>query len=136
MTKNTDQSMNDVPLGAIGKVLGLRVEPPKMQDGEEVRWWSRANMVQQRVRSVGGKLYLTDRRLVFERSRIESFLAGKEWSANLAELVVASEEGRRRIKVEQGDGRVEAFIVRSPRESAEVVNRAIRAAPSTSNNSS
>jgi hypothetical protein len=93
-------------------------------------------MVQQRVRSVGGKLYLTDRRLVFERSRIESFLAGKEWSANLAELVVASEEGRRRIKVEQGDGRVEAFIVRSPRESAEVVNRAIRAAPSTSNNSS
>jgi hypothetical protein len=76
---------------------------------------------------VGGRLYLTDRRLVFGRNRAESHLGGKEWSADLGELASASSGGRRSIRVEHDDGRVEKFIIGGPRDSAETVDRAIRA---------
>lgn len=84
-------------------------------------------MMQQRLRAVGGRLYLTDRRLVFGRNRVESHLGGKEWSANLGELVSASPGDRRSIRVERNDGRVEKFIIGAPGDSAEIVECAIRA---------
>jgi len=88
-------------------------------------------MVQQRVRSVGGRLYLTDRRLMFGRSRAESLVGGKEWSAALPSLASASATGKRTIAVEDATGRVERFLVKSPEESAETIDQAIRAAASS-----
>jgi hypothetical protein len=126
MTTHLDQ-LDDAPLGRVGKILGLRVVPPELLSGEVVEWSARANMVQQRVRAVGGRLYLTDRRLVFGRNRAESHLGGKEWSADLGELASASSGGRRSIRVEHKDGRVEKFIIGAPRDSAETVDRAVQA---------
>ena len=84
-------------------------------------------MVQHRIRFVVGRLYLTDRRLVFARNRFESATGGKEWSADLSELASASVGGRRAIRIELTDERVERFIVASPHDSAEIVDRTIRA---------
>lgn len=126
MTTDPDH-IDDPPPGRIGKILGLRVVPPELFDGESVVWSAKANMVQWRVRAVGGRLYLTDRRLVFARNTAESHLGGKEWSAGLGKLASASSGGRRSIRVECKDGRVERFIIDSPPESAETVDHAIRA---------
>lgn len=126
MKVDLDHLVDDVPLGRVGKILGLRVVPPELLSGEAVEWSARANMIQQRVRAVGGRLYLTDRRLVFARNKAESHLGGKEWSADLGELASASPGGRRSIRVERNDGRVERFIIGSPHKSAETVDRAIR----------
>lgn len=126
MKTDSGHLVDDVPLGRVGKILGLRVVPPEMLSGEAVEWSARANMIQRRVRAVGGRLYLTERRLVFGRNRAESHLGGKEWSADLGELASASCGGRRSIRVERKDGRVERFIIGSPQDSAETVDRAIR----------
>lgn len=80
------QPTNDVPLGTAGKVVGLGVVPPDLQRGEEIRWSARANRMQNRVRAVGGRLFLTDNRLIFGRSKLESLLGGREWSASLRAL--------------------------------------------------
>jgi hypothetical protein len=126
MQANSDQLAGDVPFGVIGKLLGLRIVPPQTESGELVAWSARANMVQRRVRAVGGRLYLTDRRLVFGRSRTESFLGGKESSANLGDLASASAGGKRTIRVECEDGRVERFVIDSADHSARVIDKAIR----------
>jgi hypothetical protein len=127
MNTDLDHLADDVPLGRVGKILGLRVVPPELLSGEAVKWSARANMIQQRVRAVGGRLYLTDRRLVFGRNKAESHLGGKEWSVDLGQLASASSGGRRSIRVERNDGRVERFIIGSPHNSAEIVDRAIHA---------
>jgi hypothetical protein len=118
---------DDIPLGRFGRLLGLRVVTPKLLSDEVVEWSARANMIQQRIRAVGGRLYLTDQRLVFGRSKVESRLGGKEWSADLSELAAASSSGRRSIRIAGRDGLVVKFIIGSPRSSAETVDRAIRA---------
>jgi hypothetical protein len=127
MNTDRDHLTEDVPLGRSGKILGLRVVPPELLSGEAVKWSAKANMMQQRIRAVGGRLYLTDRRLVFGRNKAESHLGGKEWSADLGELASASSGGRRSIRVERNDGRVERFIIGSPQGSAETLDRAIHA---------
>jgi hypothetical protein len=127
MNADRDQLAEDVPLGRFGTILGLRVVPPELLSGEAVRWSARANMMQQRVRAVGGRLYLTDRRLVFSRSKAESHLGGKEWSANLEDLASVSSRGRRSIRVERNDGRVERFIIGAPQDSAYTLDRAVHA---------
>lgn len=133
MATDLDQLAGDVPLGAVGRLLGLRIVSLEMQDGKEVRWSARANMVQQRVRSVGGRLHLTDRRLMVGRSRAESLVGGKEWSAALPSLASPSAMGKRTISIEDATGRVERFLVKSPEGSAETIDRAIGAAASSWN---
>jgi len=85
--------------------------------------------MQRRVRAVGGRLYLTDRRLIFRRSRLEALLGGKEWSASLAELsCVLPQEHARSIHVETAGGGVERFLIGAKQESAEIIGKAIRGA--------
>lgn len=119
----------DVPLGMAGRLFGLRVTDPQLQAGEQIRWSARANRMQRRVRAVGGRLYLTDRRLIFGCSKLEARLGGKEWSAPLAELAYATPQNRvRAIHVGTADGGVERFVVGSKKESAEIIEMAIREA--------
>lgn len=84
----------DIPLGIIGRLFDLRVIDPELQAGEQLRWSARANRMQLRVRAVGGRLYLTDLRLIFGRSKLEAFLGGKEWSAPPVELASATPQDR------------------------------------------
>lgn len=117
----------DGPLGVIGKLFGLGVITPEFQAGEQIRWSARANRIQRRVGAVGGRLYLTDRRLIFGCSKLEGLLGGKEWSAPLVELASATPQDHvRTIHVGTADGGVERFVIGSKQESAEIIDGAIR----------
>jgi hypothetical protein len=47
----------------VGQAFGLRVREPPFEEGEKVRWEARANRFQNGIRAIGGRIYLTDRRL-------------------------------------------------------------------------
>ena len=124
------QIQSDVPLGSVGRLMGLRVVPPKLQAGEEVKWSERANRLQRRLRAVGGRLFLTNDRLIFGRNKLEALLGGSEWSAPLSELASASVNGGRMkiVRVEKRDGSIERFRIADANQSAAVISAAIRGA--------
>lgn len=123
----SNQVENDVPLGILGRLVGLRVVPPELHAGEEIRWSVRANRLQQKVRSVGGRLYLTNNRLMFCRNTLESLLGGRKWNAQLSELTSATTAGcMRTIRVDLADGGVQRFIVPNKEQSAAIIDAAIR----------
>jgi hypothetical protein len=127
MAAEIEQAVDDVPLGPVGRLMGLRVVPPELQSGEQLVWSARANRMHG-LRAVGGRLFLTNRRLIFARTRAESLLRGKVWSAELGELASASKYGWRKMAVERADGETERFVVVGPEECATILDRAIRAA--------
>jgi hypothetical protein len=132
------QMVSDVPLGLIGKLMGLRVVPPELEAGEEVVWSKRANRFQNRLRAVGGRLFLTDHRLIFGRSKLERLLGGKEWSAPLSVLVSASttESRLKVVRIEKADGGTDRFRIPNADQSAAVIDAAIKEANSAAPRSS
>jgi hypothetical protein len=119
----------DKPFGVAGQLLGLRVREPKFEEGEEVRWEARANRFQQRMRSVGGRIYLTDRRLVFAPTKFEERIAGRAWSARLSSLDRAFVHGLMKlVHVVANDGEKQRFVIGSRVESAATINAAIQTA--------
>lgn len=79
--------MPDAPLGPIGEMIGLGVDDPEFPPDEIVVWAAKANRFQG-IRAVGGRIYLTDRRLVFAPNDFErgipDLLAGGYLSRKLA----------------------------------------------------
>lgn len=60
-----------------------------LHPGERVVWHALANRGADNTRQVGGRLYLTDRRLVFEPALLERVTQERPWEAPLAGLEVA-----------------------------------------------
>jgi hypothetical protein len=99
---------------------------PKLQPGEEIVWSARANRAQG-GRAVGGKLYVTDRRMMFAPNRIEQRLKGCEWSCSVGavrEIGVKQRGGnpfsggvRRRLRVALAE-KDELFVVDDPHDAA------------------
>lgn len=119
----------DNPLGAAGRTLGLGVREPLFEDGEQVRWEARANRFQHKIRAIGGRLYLTDRRLVFAPNKFEERVAGRAWSARLADLERAFVAGpMKTVRVVAHDGEEQRFVLRPQAESAATIDAAIQAA--------
>jgi hypothetical protein len=120
---------SDTPLGPIGKLLGLSVDAPDFASKETVVWDAKANRFQAWVRSIGGRIYLTDRHLVFAPNRFEKKVAGQAWSAPLADLERAFVKGpMKTVRVVSRAGAEEKFVIWPRDESAERIDRAIRAA--------
>jgi hypothetical protein len=120
---------SDKPYGIAGRALGLRVREPTFEEGEEVRWEARANRFQQKVRAIGGRIYLTDRRLVFAPSKFEEKTAGQAWSARLVDLDRAFVHGPlKTVRVMAKDGEMHRFVIWPRVESAATIDAAIRAA--------
>ena len=119
----------DKPFGVAGQVLGLRVREPTFEEGEEVRWEARANRFQQKIRSIGGRIYLTDRRLVFAPHKFDEKLGGRAWSARLSDLDRAFVRGLlKNVRVVAKDGEMHRFVIWPRVESAEKIDAAIQAA--------
>ena len=89
--------------------------------GEIVRWSGLANRIQGN-RAVGGKLFLTNYRFLFNPHLIDYIFFGKKWNVNLQEVLMISKEPsdganpfngslRARLKIDMRDGRTELFIV-------------------------
>lgn len=107
----------------------MRVREPPFEEGEEVRWEARANRFQQRFRSIGGRIYLTDRRLVFAPTKFEEKVAGRAWSARLADLDRAFVQGLlKTVRVVANDGEKHRFVIWPRVESAATIDAAIQAA--------
>jgi hypothetical protein len=120
---------SDIPFGLLGRLLGLRVREPALEPGEEIRWEARANRFQQKIRSVGGRLYLTDRRLIFAPTNFETRIGGKAWTSRLLDLEQAfSDRSIRSVRVVTKDGDGQRFVVGQKAETAATIDAAIRAA--------
>lgn len=91
---------------------------------EQVLWSQGANRIQPSGRAVGGKLFLTDRRLVFCPHWVDGATGGKTWEVSLATVAAvgtAEKRGRReRLRIELADGDEQLFVVNRV---AEVVSR-------------
>jgi hypothetical protein len=85
------------------------------QPQEEVVWSQGANRIQPSGRAVGGKLFLTDRRLVFCPHWVDGATGGKTWDVGLVEVTAvgtAAKGGRReRLRIKLADGEEQLFVV-------------------------
>ena len=96
--------------------------------GEEVAWSRAANRMQG-SRAVGGKLFLTDQRILFCPHRVDGLLRGKPWSVDIgavSEIGVepkgsgkASKLGgglRDRLRIRTADAGEDLFVVKKLEE--------------------
>lgn len=107
-----------------------------IEPGETVVWTRLANH-SLGARAVGGKLYLTDRRLLFRPHILERhFYSGKEWSAPRSELSgfeVKRRGGanpfngslRSRLRATLREGEPQLFVVWRPERDARQLNEAL-----------
>jgi hypothetical protein len=83
--------------------VGVWVPHPPLEAGGVVRWRKNANRKQGATRAVGGRLFLTDRRLLFQPSRFDQALRGEFWSTALDQVRDISVEDRDRQKANERD---------------------------------
>jgi hypothetical protein len=77
--------------------MGIVFRSLHLMDSEKLLWEKFANRTQGR-RSVGGRLYLTNTRLIFQPHRLDAALNGQSWIAPLnqiQEVVVEPPDGGR-----------------------------------------
>ncbi len=88
-------------------------------------------------RAVGGCLYLTDRRLIFEPDRVDAAMRGRPWSASLASIKAVGTDApngnlfsggvRTRLRLDLNYECSEYFVVNGVQEVVEVIGRAVQA---------
>jgi hypothetical protein len=108
-----------------------------MED-EVVRWKQAANRTQNSGRAVGGRLFLTDERILFEPHRLDARTGGKPWGAALTAIVRVGTESadgnpfsgglRTRLRLDLSDGNAEFFVVNHMDSLREVIETGIRKA--------
>lgn len=108
--------------------MGFWVGRPVLHVGEAVRWSPPANR-DQGGRAVGGRLFVTQSRMVFQPNRIDALFGGKNWECDLDEIDsfgTVPRDGnpfsggvRNRLRVETSDGDVERFVIRDPEIAAQ-----------------
>jgi hypothetical protein len=105
--------------------MGFWVARPYLRSGETIVWRVAANRQQSASRAAGGRLFLTEKRLLFQPNRLDSVLRAAYWSVPIADIVdvdVAARQPalplfgraaalRNRLKVVQKDGDVDLFVV-------------------------
>jgi hypothetical protein len=105
--------------------MGMWIRDPDLLPGEEVLWRRNANREQSQLRQVGGRLFVTRRRILFVPIRLDDATGGAQWDRPLADVsavtVQPSERAapffghtarlRRRLRVELKDGSLEIFVV-------------------------
>jgi hypothetical protein len=60
--------------------MGLWFRGPTLLPNETVLWRARANHQQSALRVVGGRLYATETRIVFQANRPDARMGGSDWS--------------------------------------------------------
>ncbi len=110
--------------------MGLWVGKPRLKNGERLEWKKNANRQQGPIRAVGGRLYLTNERLIFSPNRVDRITRGESWQTSLTEITEIGLEStglRKRLSVAAGEN-TDLFVVNSP---GECVNRIRNALEST-----
>lgn len=114
--------------------MGLWIRAPRLADSETLLWKRLANRTQG-GRAIGGALYLTEQRLLFQPHRIDALTGGKAWSAPLASILAAGTEARNgdpfsgglrtRLRLDIAGSGPELFVVNKIDEVIEKITRAI-----------
>lgn len=114
------------------------VGSPNLRPGEEILWRRNANYEQAALRYLGGKLFLTDRRLIFLPHRLDEATGGRSWACELTDISAVGVEPaqlsapffglaarmRRRLRVEMRSGQNEFFVVNRVNEAVERIRSA------------
>jgi hypothetical protein len=108
--------------------MSFLVSSPSLSDGETVRWSLSANRAERWWYASGGKLFVTDRRILFQPNRLDSLFGKQTWECPLSR--VKKIEGvdrsgtealaggsRRRLAIGTPEG-VELFVVRDSSRTA------------------
>jgi hypothetical protein len=100
--------------------MGFWLEQLKLESGETIRWKSSAGRAMNRWITSGGRLVVTDRRVLFQPNRFDIATGKKPWECPLGsivdieaigrELAVAAGGSRRRLGIKTSSG-VEIFVV-------------------------
>ncbi len=145
----TDESSSEGRvLGGVLSFLGMPDETDlATRDGETIRHSETGNRTQNRRRAVGGRLWVTDRRLVFRPHDFDDGLAGKGRDVPLDDVETVDTEPssldpvrfvqrpldalfggglRTRLRVETVDGETDLFVVSDPEAAAEEIRSARR----------
>lgn len=105
--------------------MGWWVGVPAVAQGETLLWNFAANREQTINRSVGGRLFVTQHRLIFQPNRLDVLFQAESWSAELADIREVGKSPRRptipflgrtaanrnRLKIVQAGGDVDLFVV-------------------------
>jgi hypothetical protein len=101
--------------------MGFYFVEPDLLPGETVRYTYAANRANS-WRSIGGRLSVTDKRMVFRPHRVDALFHAQPWSCRLqdvasvnvaAKQLNAKEMGvRNRLQITLQDGHQEKFLVR------------------------
>lgn len=103
----------------------MTIDAPKnvpLAEGESVQTRRWANRTQSNLRAAGGRLYLTNQRVIFCPHAFDAALAGEYWWAQLADIVEVGKAKRdlrqlyggglrTRLKIVLRDGTTELFVV-------------------------
>jgi hypothetical protein len=114
------------------------VAKPKLQPGERLLTKFVANREQSFYRQVGGCLFLTDRRLIFQPNRFDRVLSGEQWAVELPAIehvvvfpgswrsvpLAGQAAGfRRRLEIRQTSGDVDLFVVNRVKNAVRRIQR-------------
>lgn len=105
--------------------MGSWIDEVELAPGEQLVWKRLANRQQGAYRVVGGRLILTNQRLVFTPHKLDGATGGESWSRDLGRisrvaieprhlglpLVTPNVGLRRRLRIEEHDGTVNVFVV-------------------------
>jgi hypothetical protein len=102
--------------------MGILQIHPDLAPGEEVRWKAYANRVLSDSTTAGGRLFVTDRRVLFQPNRVDRRLGRKAWESPL-EAVTEVETVGRDARLFAGGPRKRLGIKNTDGEEVFVVNR-------------
>lgn len=100
--------------------MGFWLAEPKLEVGETIRWQSAAGRSLNRWITAGGRLIVTDRRVLFQPNRFDAATGKKPWECPLAavtgfkevdrDVTTLAGGSRKRLGIQNPDG-VEMFVV-------------------------
>jgi len=108
----------------MNKIGSWWLAPMEAQAHEQVQWSALANHTQGPLRSISGRVYLTNQRLLFCPNRLDHSLGSRNWAVDLQEIAgvdrhprggdvmsILGGGGRDRLRVTLRSGPSELFIV-------------------------
>jgi hypothetical protein len=115
--------------------MGIWIAGPALAGSEAVTWQHLASRAQSERRDVGGRLYLTTTRLLFEPSRLDALTGGRRWTAPLDSIrsvsvkswreVVFNRSKRDLLRLDLADGSLELFWILGLDDAVRVIQGAI-----------
>lgn len=119
--------------------MGIFFKPAQLAGDETLIWKKLANRTQG-ARAVGGRLFLTDRRLMFQPNRIDAVLRGRAWSTPLTLIERVGYEDpdgslfsgglfsgglRTRLRIDLVGGGTELFVVNGVDSAVQIIQKGV-----------